>query len=403
MNTAAPIIIAGMGPSGSILALALAKQNIAVILLEKDDTLPIDLRASTFHPPSLDLIADLDIDVINSLLRKGLKATRYQYRDRVTGEVATFEMDLLEGETQHPYRLQLEQYELTHCVLEVLKTYTNVDVRFSHEALTYIEKYEGVQVSVMTPNGRISIEGSFVIGCDGARSNIRKSAGIEYGGFTYDEKFLVVSTDFAFEKVFDDFSYVNYISDPDEWCVILRTEKIWRVLFPTSPKNKDDEQNLLSDAFIEERLQHFHPKDTPYNVPYRTLYSVNQRVASSYCKGRMALVGDSCHINNPLGGMGMNGGLHDAFNLAARLIDIIKHGASFEHEFIAYDRQRRCLAMRFVQEHTINNKKLMESRESDVQEKRQKFFMKSASDPILAKRFMMERSMIDSLRDSLKS
>jgi 3-(3-hydroxy-phenyl)propionate hydroxylase len=101
--------------------------------------------------------------------------------------------------------------------------------------------------------------------------------------------------------------------------------------------------------------------------------------------------------------MGMNGGLHDAFNLAARLIDIIKHGASFEHEFIAYDRQRRCLAMRFVQEHTINNKKLMESRESDVQEKRQKFFMKSASDPILAKRFMMERSMIDSLRDSLKS
>ena len=202
MNTAAPIIIAGMGPSGSILALALAKQNIAVILLEKDDTLPIDLRASTFHPPSLDLIAGLDIDVINSLLRKGLKATRYQYRDRVTGEVATFEMHLLEGETQHPYRLQLEQYELTHCVLELLKTYTNVDVRFSHEALTYIEKDEGVQVSVMTPNGRISIEGSFVIGCDGARSNIRKSAGIEYGGFTYDEKFLVVSTDFAFEKVF---------------------------------------------------------------------------------------------------------------------------------------------------------------------------------------------------------
>ena len=87
------------------------------------------------------------------------------------------------------------------------------------------------------------------------------------------------------------------------------------------------------------------------------------------------MVGDSCHINNPLGGMGMNGGLHDAFNLAARLIDIIKNGASFEHEFIAYDRQRRCLAMRFVQEHTINNKKLMESRESDVQEKRQKFLI----------------------------
>ena len=151
------------------------------------------------------------------------------------------------------------------------------------------------------------------------------------------------------------------------------------------------------------RDRHFCPSSTPYNVPYRTLYSVNQRVATSYYKGRMVLVGDACHINNPLGGMGMNGGLHDTFNLAPRLIDIICNGASFEQEFVAYDQQRRLLAMRFVQEHTINNKKLMESTETDVQQKRQKMFMESANDPIMAKKFMMERSMIDSLRDSLQS
>ena len=403
MNAVASIILAGMGPSGSLLALALAKQNISVILLEKEATLPIDLRASTFHPPSLDLIADLDAGVIKKMLTKGLKADRYQYRDRVSGDVATFDMKLLKGETQHPFRLQLEQYELTHCVLEVLTDYHHVDIRFSHEVLSYVEIDGGVQARVMTPDGEVLINGNFIVGCDGARSNVRKSADIEYSGFTYDEKFLVVSTDFAFEDVFDDFSYVNYVSDPDEWCVILRTEKIWRVLFPTMPKNRHDEQILLSDKFIQERLQHFCPSSTPYNVPYRTLYSVNQRVATSYYKGRMVLVGDACHINNPLGGMGMNGGLHDTFNLAPRLIDIICNGASFEQEFVAYDQQRRLLAMRFVQEHTINNKKLMESTETDVQQKRQKMFMESANDPIMAKKFMMERSMIDSLRDSLQS
>ena len=403
MNVIAPIIVAGMGPSGSILALALAKQNIPVILLEKEAALPIDLRASTFHPPSLDLIAELDANVIEKMLEKGLKAHRYQYRDRVSGDVATFEMNLLKGETQYPFRLQLEQYELTHCVNDALANYANVEVRFSHEVMDYTENDSGVQAKIKTSEGTIVIHGSFIIGCDGARSKVRKSAGIGYDGFTYDEKFLVVSTDFAFEKVFDDFSYVNYISDPNEWCVVLRTEKIWRVLFPTSPKNRDDEKLLLSDKFIEERLQHFCPSTHAYRVPYRTLYSVNQRVASTYFRGRMALVGDSCHINNPLGGMGMNGGLHDAFNLAKRLIDIVVNEACFEQEFIDYDRQRRCLAMRFVQEHTINNKKLMESTQSDVQKERQKFFMQSANDPVSAKKFMMERSMIDSLRESLQS
>ena len=166
MNAVASIILAGMGPSGSLLALALAKQNISVILLEKEATLPIDLRASTFHPPSLDLIADLDAGVIKKMLTKGLKADRYQYRDRVSGDVATFDMKLLEGETQHPFRLQLEQYELTHCVLEVLADYHHVDIRFSHEVLSYVEIDGGVQARVMTPDGEVLINGNFIVGCD---------------------------------------------------------------------------------------------------------------------------------------------------------------------------------------------------------------------------------------------
>ena len=395
------VIISGCGPSGSVLALSLAKQHVSVVLLEKEASLPIDLRASTFHPPSLDMIADLDNTVIEKILARGLKVDRYQYRDRRTGEVATFDMSLLKDETRHPFRLQLEQYELTINIMEELKKYECVNILLEHELLDFTQTDDVVAVRVKSPEGEKIIRGSYLVGAEGARSNTRKCSGIGYEGFTYDEKFLVVSTSFPFEEVFDDFSYVNYISDPDEWCVILRTDKIWRVLFPTTPENQDDEIRLLSDEYIQKGLHHLFDKDGDYPIEYRTLYSVNQRVAKSYHCGRMVLIGDACHINNPLGGMGMNGGLHDAFNLAPRLVRIIQQGHNFQQEFEQYNRQRKDLAVRFVQEHTINNKKVMESIDPDVQTKRQQYFMETAADPVKAKHFLMERAMLNCLHDSL--
>ena len=82
----APVVIAGSGPAGSVLALYLAQRDIPVVLLEKEAALPVDLRASTFHPPSLEMIASLGHGVIDSMLSKGLKVDHYQYRDRRTNE-----------------------------------------------------------------------------------------------------------------------------------------------------------------------------------------------------------------------------------------------------------------------------------------------------------------------------
>jgi len=393
-----PVIIAGAGPSGTTLALYLARSGVPVVLLEKESELPIDLRASTFHPVSLDLLEELDATIVAEMVGKGLKADRYQYRDRQTGDVATFDMSLIADETAHPYRLQLEQYELTRMIVARLADFPHVDVRFDHEVLSYRERDDGVSVFVGTPNGELQIDGAFVVGADGARSNVRKTAQLEYLGFTYDEKFLVVSTPFPFEVVFDDFSYVNYIADPDEWCVVLRTDKLWRVLFPTEPGAADSE--LLSDEFIQARLHHLYDKDGDYEIGHRSLYSVNQRVSETYYKGRMVLVGDACHINNPLGGMGMNGGLHDAFCLGEKLVGVYAAGEDFDAAFAHYDRQRKDVAVRFVQEHTIRNKELMESTDPDVQKKRQATLMQTAADPKAARAFLRERAMIDCVRES---
>jgi 3-(3-hydroxy-phenyl)propionate hydroxylase len=382
------------------MALYLARREVPVLLLEKEPELPVDLRASTFHPPSLEMIDALGYGVIGEMLAKGLVVDRYQYRDRRSGEVANFDMSLIAGDTPYPYRLQLEQYEFTRIVSERLSRLPAADVRLSHEVTGFAQTDDYVDVEVRSPAGTETIRAPFLVSAEGAHSIIRKLAGIGYLGFTYDEKFLVVSTPFPFEDVFDDLSWVNYVADPEEWCVILRTEKIWRVLFPTRPENQEDEALLLSDEFIQERLHHLWGKEDDYDIGHRTLYNVNQRVAESYYQGRVLLAGDACHINNPLGGMGMNGGLHDGNNLAAKLVRILRDGEDHSPLFEHYNRQRRDLAVRFVQEHTIANKKLMEATDAEAQNARQQMLMETAADPVKAREFLLERAMINCVRDS---
>jgi 3-(3-hydroxy-phenyl)propionate hydroxylase len=390
-----PIIIAGAGPAGCALALYLARQSIPVLLLEAQPQLPLDLRASTFHPPSLEMLEPLGLT--RRLLEIGLVTPNYQYRDRRTGESAVFDLGLLAGETTHPYRLQCEQYKMTGLVCEMLREYPHAEVRFGHRVSTADNRPGFVAVTVDTPRGVTSLQTPYLIGADGAGSQVRKAVKIEYEGFTYPEKFLVVSTPFDFPAVLPGLSNVNYVSDPEEWCVVLRTPELWRVLFPTAPGDSD--QQLLSDETIQQRLLRLAGLPGPFEIVHRTLYNVHQRVAKSYRAGRVMLIGDAAHINNPLGGMGMNGGLHDAINLGEKLVAILQ-GAAPEEQLGRYDRQRRTVALDFVQQHTIRNKRLMEERDPQLQRRRQAEFMRTASDPALAKAFLLKTSMIQSLRDA---
>lgn len=394
-----PVIIAGAGPVGCTLALLLAKNGIPVVLLEAQQELPEDLRASTFHPPSLDLLDSLG--VTERILDIGLKVHDYQYRDRRTNEIAKFHMKHLAGETNHPYRLQCEQFKMTRIVVEMLSDHDCAEVVFGAKVVGYRESDDGVEVLTFDGDQEKRYRGSFLVGTDGANSSVRQAGGVKFEGLTYPEMFLVVSTSFPFEEHFEDLSLVNYVSDPQEWCVLLKTVDLWRVLIPT-PLDADREL-LLSDSFIQDRLQHLVPKDGDFDVHHRTLYRVHQRVAETYrVSPRALLAGDAAHINNPLGGMGMNGGLHDAFNLGDKLLDILKQNADTDELLDLYDRQRRKICIDFVQSHTMRNKKLMESTDKEVQQSRQREFLRLANDPGLAREFLMRTSMIDSLRESLK-
>jgi len=305
----------------------LAQQGIRVVLIEKADELPCDLRASTFHPPTLDMLDELDLTA--SLISQGLIVREFQFRERATGEAVNFNLARISDSTNHPYRLQCEQYKLTRSVAERLERFDHVDIRMGSQVLGYREHSDGVAVLLFDGENELLIEGSFLVGTDGAGSRVRQASGTEFEGLTYPERFLVVSTDFPFEKHFPDLRWVNYVSDPDEWCVMLKTRDLWRIQFPT-PIDMEEEE-LLSDSFIEDRLQRLFAKDGAYDINHRTLYKVHQRVAKTYRPSpHVLLAGDAAHVNNPLGGMGMNGGIHDAFNLGEKLVNILTKNAPMD-------------------------------------------------------------------------
>ena len=392
-----PILIAGAGPVGCALALFLAQNDIPIILIEAEKSIPMDLRASTFHPPTLDMLAPLGL--VKDMVTVGLKVEDYQYRDRRSNEVAKFDLSILDGETDHPFRLQCEQYKMAGIAVEKLKTNVNAEVRFGTRIKGYSEIGGGVQALVQNDEGEEHIRCSYLVGCDGANSVVRQAGGIKFEGMTYPERFLVASTSYKFEDFFENLSLVNYVSDPDEWCVLLKTSDLWRVLIPTPID--EDESLLLTDGFIQDRLHRLAYNDDDFDIIHRTLYRVHQRVASSYqIRDRVLIAGDAAHVNNPLGGMGMNGGVQDAINLAEKLVKIIKHGGDRQDLLSLYNRQRRGICTQFIQEHTKRNKALMEATDEKTQVKRQAKFMKSSSDPDLAKAFVMETSMINCVRDS---
>src|SRR5215813_11522878 len=379
------IIVVGAGPVGLTAALALGRRGIPTVLLAAEYELVKELRGSTFHPPTLDLLDEFEI--VPRMIEVGLKAPTWQFRDRETGPVATFDLSLLAGDTNHPYRVQCEQWKLMRFLEEKLRN-EGVDLRFGHEVTDIRQDDRSVTVTAQTPAGPVEISGRYAIGADGARSAVRRSLGVEFEGFTYAELFWIASTDFKFEETLTDIAHVNYIADPLEWLVLLRVPGLWRVLVP-APENSDSEK-LLFDESLQGVLHRVVPRPEPYKIAHRSIYQVHQRVAKRFRHGRVVLAGDAAHINNPLGGMGMNGGIQDAFNLADKLAQI--WAGADDRLLDRYERQRRTVAIEAVQQQTNRNHQLISERDPAMRKKSLDAMRRTAADTHAARQYLLNTS-----------
>ena len=386
------VIVAGGGPVGALAALLLARRGVPVTVLEKEQGVQIDYRASTFHPPTLDLLEECGAEA--ALLRMGLECPVNQFRDRRRGRIAEFDMAALKNDTRHPYRLQCEQFKLVDWLYRELAAIPGAELRFRHEVRTVQQDDDGVTIEVETPDGPQTLAGDFLIGADGGRSAVRNAAGIDFDGYTYPEHFLVAGTRYDFKRHMPGICSVNYTADPVEWYLLLEIPDMWRFIAPVDPAVEPSE--AVKEQRIQDSLHNLLPRPEPYEILVKAIYRVHQRVAATYRKGRVFLAGDAAHLNNPLGGMGLNGGIHDALSLTSRLTQVW-HGAP-ESLLDGYEPQRRPEAIDAINAITARNKKLLEERDPVVRERNLNEMAAIAADPQRAYRYMLDAAMITSLR-----
>jgi len=392
------VIVVGAGPVGLLCALELARQCVPVLVIEAEQTTTIDLRAGTFHPPTLEMLQPLG--VTDAMMDIGIRVPKWQSRDRENGLIVEWDMSILKDDTPFPFRLHLEQHRLTPILLKMLLGYGHAQVLFLHEFVSLDQTPDAVTVTVRSPAGPVTLQARWAIGADGGRSLVRKAVNIGFDGYTWPERYSVISTTHDFAPL----GYADnaYVSDPQQWIAFFRMPDkgppgLWRMTLPVGQETSDEE--VLAPTFANNAINRAigAPPSTSYPIVHQNVYRVHQRVANNFRSGRVLLAGDSAHVNNPLGGFGLNSGIHDAMNLAGKLAPVFR-GEAAQDLLDLYERQRRTVNMEYVQNISIKNKQNLEEKNLNIRLQRFAELRAIASDPKKTRDYLLTSSMINSIK-----
>lgn len=390
------VLVVGAGPVGMVTAALLRHQGIPVSVFEMEPEPPLDLRAGTFHPPSLEIMEPTGLTA--RLLEMGIKVPRWQFRDLHEGVVAEFDLGVLKDDTPYPYRLHCEQHKLTRAAYDMYKDADGIELNYAHKVVAVEQDADGVTVGVETPDGARRLRGAYLVAADGGRSTVRRLLDFDFPGMTWPELFVVVSTTYDFGR--HGFAPNAYIADPDDWCAIFLMphtgrQRLWRFAYGDDP-DKPDAEVLAADA-IETRMQRFLARPEPYRIDYKSTYRVHQRVCDTFRRGRVLMAGDAAHINNPMGALGMNSGIQDAGNLCEKLGRVWR-GEADDRLLDLYDRQRRTIAVEIVQAMSARNMERLKERDPAVRRASRDEMRRIAEDAERHYEFVLRTSMIASVR-----
>ncbi len=382
-----PILIVGAGPVGLTLAWRLSQFGLDVQVFEAENRITDQLRASTFHPPTLDYFDESGITA--ELVEAGRITPTWQIRMQTSGERAEFDLSVLNEDTAHPYRLQCRQELLGRALVARLPKDA---VHFGCPITAVAQDKDGVSITL---NDEV-VRGSILIGCDGAHSIVREAIGAVFEGETYPENTILVTTHFPFEDHLKELSGVNYIWKPGGTYSLLRLPDLWRIsLHPTEGQTPE---MALEDSAIRVQTREFIPQAGDIEIVEKRIYRVHRRVATHYRRNRMFIAGDAAHLNSPKGGMGMNGGIHDAWCLADLLMEVANGGDPDRLD--KYEARRRPIACDDIVAQADKNRARMSVKNEAKRHEYLKSLQEIAANPIKSREFLLRSSMIEGLRRS---
>lgn len=389
------VYISGAGPVGMVVAVGLCQRGVPVTVFEAGGDVCQDLRASYYHAPSVDMLEN--IGYLDKLLEGGTKDINPRFTDVALGRQVIFDLSLLSKHYRNPYAVNAGQNWFTKVGHELL-TRLDCEFLFNHRVLSATQDADQVTISVDTPNGHQKFSTDWLIACDGGGSKIRASQDIPFEGFTWQDRFLLIHTKHDLEPRF---GRLDYRANGPQWCLVIRiphgpggNDWMYRVVSGLAPHEKAE--NIQDPAFCQARLQDLLPSDTAYPIDGASVYNVHQQVAQRYRKGRILLAGDAAHMNNPIGGQGLNCGIHDAFNLIEKFVPVWS-GIQRTDVLDLYDRQRRLTNWEYIQKISIENKKRNEETDLEKRAKVMDTLSQTVTDDERHRAFLHRWSMGESL------
>lgn len=384
-----PVLIIGAGPVGLSLALALLQKGIPVVVYEVLSELSPQDRASTFHPPVLAQFERWGI--LQDVLAHAQKVTEIQYWERDPRRlVAAFDFHLIAEATPYPYRLHYPQQYLTRLLQPMVDAHPNGAVHFEHRLTRFVDQGDHITATFKTPKGEHTVRGSYLCAADGLHSEVRQQLGITFNGKTETDRFLLINSDARFEMLYPNIGLLSYVFDPSEWVIIQRLRTFTRLTFRLTLD--EDAADACSPHMVYQRVERFAPSIT-HNIKGAAVYQVQQRVADTFRQGRVMLLGDAAHVVNPVGGMGLNGGVMDAAALADVLAQV--YDGADESLFDTYSQTRREAVLKLINPASNGLYADMTADEHHAIASRNDRFQELATDLNTARQFLLKMSMIE--------
>ncbi|EXJ64467.1 hypothetical protein A1O7_00803 [Cladophialophora yegresii CBS 114405] len=312
-------IIVGAGPSGLLLGLMLAKRGIPVQLIDKSDKLDEQPRATHYGPPAMTELRRAG--VADDLREQGFQPDGVCWRKLDGTYLAGLNMKLMADDPDRMVCLPLNR--LGRILMDHIGRQPTATVSWSHEVKSIGQDENKAWVTVQTPDGEKTLEAEYIIGCDGANSQVRRSlfGDWEFPGKTWDEQIVATNTYYDFTPY--GWHDSNFIIHPEHWFMAARIGKdgLWRITYGEIPGLTTEQLRERLPAKFKAFLPG-HPDPDQYKVVNFSPYKIHQRLAPSMRVGRFCLAADAAHLCNPFGGMGLTGGIVDIGGLYDCLVGI---------------------------------------------------------------------------------
>lgn len=379
---------------GLLTALKLGKAGIRVIVLEAEPGVSPSPRAVAYMPPTA---AALDrFGLLDDIRKRAVWCPDFAYRHGDGELIAKMDWSVLAKDTQYPYMLLLGQNHVSNVIAEHLRALPNVEIRWNHRVEEVEQDAQYVTLQTRSPGGISRLRAKWVAATDGARSTVRQKVGLTFDGVTWEER--LVATNVFYDFALHGYSRANFVHDPVDWAVVVQLDKtgLWRVCY--------GEDASLSDAEVRRRLpERFKrllpgaPTPDQYRVDHLNPYRVHQRCAAEFRRGRVVLAGDAAHATNPMGGLGLSGGVLDAEHLAEALILVIKEGAATK-VLDEYSIDRRKVFLEFTSPTATANFTWMKERDPAQRLRDDAMFKQAGADSAVMRQFLLDFEKLNGRR-----